>query len=523
LKENNSVKDHSSSILKSARLVSLMTLFSRIFGYLRDRCMSVYLGTGLEADSFTIAFLIPNALRRLFAEGSMSAAFLPTFTEYLHKKDRKESWYFAEIFYWNLAFVLSIFVIIAIFFSPEIINFIAPGFKSIQGKIELTINLNKIMFPYILLISVAALEMAILNSFHIFGLPASTPIFLNIAIIIIAIFFSRFFQHPSYAFAIGVVCGGILQLIIQIPRLIKCGMNFFPKINFHHEGVKKVALLMLPGFFAISVAQINIFIGQFYASKLAEGSVASIYYADRVMELALGIYAIAISTVILPMLSKYISLNKLEEFKETLRSAIKLINIIMIPAAIGLISLRYPIVEVLFKQGKFAHNSVEMTAKALLFFSIGLPGFALTKIIVSTFYSLKDTLTPVIIGSISIFTNLLFINLFITKLQHGSIPLASSLSSYINFLLLFIILKIRRGRLGTTDILASLFKILLASLMMFLFSNFIALKMYAPSAFFFIRASQLFLIILSDLAIYIVIMRIISKEELLSLTALFKR
>ncbi len=300
-------------------------------------------------------------------------------------------------------------------------------------------------------------------------------------------------------------------------------MNFLPKINFYHEGVRKVALLMLPGFFAISVAQINIFIGQFYASKLAEGSVASIYYADRIMELALGIYAIAISTVILPVLSKYISLNKIEEFKETLKSAIKLINIIMIPATFGLISLRYPIVDVLFKQGKFTYNSVEMTAKALLFFSVGLPGFALTKIIVSTFYSLKDTLTPVIIGSVSIFTNLLFINFFIAKLQHGSIPLASSLSAYINFFLLFIILKIRKGKLGTTDILVSLFKILLASLTMLLFSNFIVLKIYDPSEFFFKKASQLFLIIFSDIAIYILVMRIISKRELFSLTALFKK
>lgn len=515
-------QDISTKIIKSARVISIMTLLSRIFGYFRDRCMSVYLGTGTEADAFTIAFLIPNVLRRLFGEGSMTAAFLPTFSESLHKKGQKDSWEFARIFFWNLTVVLMVVVILGIIFSPFIVKIIAPGFKNVEGKTALTIILNRALFPFILLVSITALQMAILNSFSIFGLPAATQIFFNIAIIAAALMLSRYFKHPSYAFVIGVLLGGIIQFLMQMPRLSKLGMSFAPKCDFHHPDAKKVGLLMIPGFFAISIAQINIFIGQYYASGLAEGSVSSIYYADRVMELALGVYAIAISTVILPMLSQYAAQDNMPDFKDTLCSAIKLNNIIMLPAAMGLIILKVPIVEVLFQQGKFTSSSAQLTSIALLYFAIGLPGFALVKIIVSAFYSLKDTLTPVLVGCISIATNLLFINIFINKIHHGSIPLASSLSSYINFFVLFILLMKRKGNIHLAPIFISFMKILCASLIMGILSYYLLNTFWVSSFLLIEKAVWLLVFIVFDLACYAGILYIIARHDLIEFIQIFK-
>ncbi|OGF63567.1 MAG: murein biosynthesis integral membrane protein MurJ [Candidatus Fischerbacteria bacterium RBG_13_37_8] len=513
----------STKILHSARIVSLMTLLSRIAGYFRDRCMSVYLGTGLEADAFTIAFLIPNVLRRLFGEGSMTAAFLPTFSDFLQKEKNEETWHFARIFFWNLMLIITFTALLGIVFSPFIVNLIAPGYKNIEGKIDLTISLNRLIFPFIILISLSALEMAILNALNIFGLPASTPIFFNLSVISSALLLQRFFSHPSYAFAFGVLAGGFVQFAIQIPKLARSGMKFLPKFNFSHPAFRKVALLMVPGFFAIGIAQINIYIGQYYASHLAEGSVASIYYADRVMELALGVYGIAIFTVVLPMLSRYASLNNIDDFKETLLTSFRLIIIITIPAATGLIFLRYPIIEVLFQQGKFSSSSTELTCIALFYFSFGLPGFALVKIIVSAFYSFKDTLTPVLVGCISIATNLLFINLFIASLLHGSIALASSMSAYINFLLLLFIFIKRKGHLSFSPFLRSFIKIIFASFIMGLLSYFLTIHFWLPTMSLAKKVLFLFSFILLDIGCYGGLLYIIAREELTEFMQFFTR
>jgi putative peptidoglycan lipid II flippase len=484
--------------------------------------MSVYLGTGLEADAFAIAYLIPNILRRLFAEGSMTAAFLPTFTELLQTNDKKKSWDFAQTFFWNLTTILTLTAILGIIFSPFIINIIVPGYKNIEGKTELTIFLNRLLFPFIILVSISALEMAILNSLSIFGLPASAIIFFNISIIITALSLGRYFKHASYAFAIGVLLGGVVQVLIQVPKLLQSGMRFYPRINFRDQYSIKVAKLMIPGVFAISIAQINIYIGQYYASQLAQGSVASIYYADRIMELVLGVYAVAIFTVVLPMLSKFAANNNLSDFKDTLVTSFKLIIIVTVPASIGLIFLRFPIVEVLFKQGKFDIQSTNLTAVALLYFAIGLPGFALTKIIVSAYYSYKDTFTPSLIGIITIASNLIFINLFISKLRHGSIPLASSLSSYINFFTLLIILSKRKGKLNMYSIFPSFIKICIASSLMGLLSYLFANHFWLYLTTIYLKISLLFVFIMIALCFYAAILYLICKNDFLEFLEIFK-
>lgn len=513
----------SEHILKSARIISIMTILSRICGYLRDRCMSVYMGTGMEADAYTIAFLIPNVLRRLFAEGSMTASFLPTFTELMQNNGKEKSWNFAQIFFWNLATVIAITAAIGILFSPLIINLIVPGYKNVEGKIELTIFLNRLLFPFILLISISALEMAILNSLNIFGLPASTLIFFNLTIITCALTLGKLFNHPSYAFVIGVLIGGMIMIVIQIPTLLRAGMKFHPKINFKDEYTIKVAKLMIPGIFAISIAQINIYIGQYYASHLAQGSVASIYYADRIMELTLGVYAIAIFTVILPMLSNFAANNNIKDFKETLLTSFRLIIIVTIPASFGLIFLREPIVEILFKQGRFDNTSTQLTSIALLYFSIGLPGFALTKIIISAFYSYKDTLTPSLIGSITIASNIIFINLFIKHLKHGSIPLASSISAYINFICLLIIFSRRKGKLNITSLTPSFLKIIFASALMgtlcFYFSNYSWHSLH----FIHIKIIALMICIITSFILYIIIIYLIAHSDFLEFLEIFKK
>jgi len=456
-------------ILKSASIITLVTIASRVLGYIRDQRLTLLLGTTLAADSFVLAYRIPNLLRRLVAEGSMTASFIPVFTSYMADKSREELWDFANRLFWTLAILLAVITVLGMVFSPTVIHsFTLIGKQQMQW--DEAIYLNRIIFPYIFFIGLAALAMAILNCFHIFGVPAATPILLNISIIIFSIgAVWRHFGDPAVALAVGVLVGGALQFVVQVPLLVRQGMRFRFGVSFSHPGVRAVARLMVPGFFGVGISQVNFIVDTVFAtaSRMPQGSLTALYVADRVMELVLGGYAIAVATAILPMMSHQAAARDYETMKKTFGFALRIVSFITVPAAVGLIILRVPIIRVLFEHGRFVPESTRLTARALLYYAMGLPAFAAVKLIVPAFYSTQDTRTPVRVAAYTLALNFalntLFLEFFFRRFQNGGPALATSLAGYFNFLMLFVIFRLRFGRLGTLEILGSLGKISLCS------------------------------------------------------------
>ena len=366
-------------ILKSASIISLVTIASRILGYVRDQRYALLLGTSHIADSFILAYRIPNLFRRLVGEGSMSASFIPVFTTYMREKSPKEVWQFANNLFWTLALVLAVITVLGMVFSPTVIHTFIPA-SAQHLNWDDAITLNRIIFPYLFFIGLAALAMGILNCFHIFGLPAATPVLLNLSII----FFSvgvvwHYFKSPAISLAVGVLVGGALQFLVQVPALVQKGMHFDFGISFSHPGIRNVARLMIPRFFGIGIGQINFFVDTYFvnSAKMPQGSLTALYLADRVMELVLGGYAIAVATAILPMMSHQAAAKDYQSLKKTLSFAVRIVAFITIPAALGLMILREPIIRVLFQHGQFVAESTRLTARALLMLCGGIAGAGL--------------------------------------------------------------------------------------------------------------------------------------------------
>jgi putative peptidoglycan lipid II flippase len=450
-------------LLKSASLISALTLVSRVFGYIRDSRIAFLLGASTAADAYTTAYRIPNLLRRLVGEGAVSAAFIPVFSRYVAEKKKEDAWEFANTLLTLITFVLTAVTLTGILLSPLIVRLFASGFGDTPGKLELTATLNRIMFPYMFLIGLSALAMGILNSFHRFGAPAFAPIVLNLTMIVFS-FLGSLFGDVTKTLAVGVVAGGVLQLAIQIPALREIGWKIRPKLDFRHPAVRRVAKLMVPVVFGVGIVQINVLVDTQFASYLEEGSVTAIYYADRVMELVLGGYAIAVSTVILPLLSRQAALREMDELKTTLNFAIRLILFITFPATVGLILLRTQIIEVLFQHGDFDAASTALTAWALPFFAVGLSAFSMVKIIVPAFYALQDTRTPVKVAFIAMLLNIAFNFLFIRPLHNGGPALATSLSAFFNSISLVVIFLKRYGSMGGRSIVQSIGKFIVGSI-----------------------------------------------------------
>src|SRR5262245_55734409 len=450
-------------LLKSASLIGALTIVSRIFGYIRDSRIAFLLGASTAADAYTTAYRIPNLLRRLVAEGAVSAAFIPVFSRYIVEKKEKDAWEFANTMLTVITMLLTAVTLAGILFSPLIVRLFASGFADTPGKLALTAVLNRIMFPYIFLISLSAFTMGILNSFHRFGAPALSPVVLNLTMIAFS-FLGSLFGDVTRTLAVGVVAGGVLQLAVQIPALLKSGWKIQFKLDLNHPGVRRVAKLMVPVIFGVGIVQVNVLVDTQFASYLAEGSVTAIYYADRVMEFVLGGYAVAISTVILPLLSRQAALRQIDELKTTLNFATRIILFITFPATSGLILLRREIIEVLFQHGDFDAASTALTAWALPFFALGLSAFAMVKIIVPAFYALEDTRTPVKVAFIAMLLNIALNAAFIRSLQNGGPALATSLSAFFNSLALLMIFCRRYGSFGVRDVAKSTAKFLGASI-----------------------------------------------------------
>ncbi len=450
-------------VTKAAGIVGSATLLSRIFGFLRDVVIAWLFGAGLASDAFFVAFRIPNLMRRLFAEGSLSISFIPVFTDYLTKSGREEAFRLAGSAMRVLSTLLVILALLGILLSPLIIAVIAPGFIASPEKFDLTVLLTRIMFPYVFFICLVALAMGILNALGHFAAPALAPVLLNVAMIASVFLISPRMQHPAIGLAIGVLIGGFLQLALQVPFLIQKGVCFWKKTVWLHDGLKKVGRLMIPAIFGAAVYQISILIGTLLASLLPQGSVSYLYYADRLVQFPLGVFAIATATAVLPSLSRQASAGDDAALRDTFAYAMRLVFFITLPAMVGLIVLREPIVALLFKRGAFDTDTTAMTASAVMYYGMGLWAFSAVRIVVSTFYALQDTRTPVKIASIALVVNVILGIVLMGPMRHNGLALATSLSSMLQLVLLIMVLRERLGRLDWQGISRSVGKTLAGS------------------------------------------------------------
>jgi putative peptidoglycan lipid II flippase len=453
-------------VARAAGIVGSATLLSRLMGYARDMVMSWAFGTGLAADAFYVAYRIPNLLRELLAEGSMSAAFIPVFTETLTKESKESARHLANAVFARLLVILAVLTLLGIIFAPLVVKAIAWGFKGDLDKYTATVQLTRIMFPYLLFIGLAALAMGMLNSLRSFLTPALSPVMLNVMQITAVVLSIRFLPDPIIGVAVGVVVGGLFQFLIQVPGLRKQGMMMRPQFQPSHPGVAKIGKLALPIMLSSSVTQVNIFVSTILASFLATGSITYLFYGMRFIHFPLGIFGIAIATAVLPTMSAQAARKEPEAFRETLSLGLRLVFFIMFPAMAGLIALRVPIVNLLLEHGQFDRISTTGTAAAILYYSVGLWAFAGVRIVAQAFYSLQDTKTPVKIAALAMVTNILLSIILMGPLAHGGLALATSLAAMLNIGLLTLQLRKKIGRMDGGRILTSLLKIIPASVVM---------------------------------------------------------
>lgn len=453
-------------IAKAAGVVGLSTLISRILGFVRDAIIASLFGAGMAADAFFVAFRIPNLFRRLLGEGSLTSSFIPVFTEYLTRRSKEEARELANAFFSLAMVVFAIFTIVGIIFAPAIVTVMAHGFSSIPEKFQLTVTLTRMMFPYLFFVGLVALCMGILNSLRHFAAPALSPTLLNISIILSALFLTPYLKEPVMALAIGVVIGGISQLMLQFPFLWRNGISLKIRWEPRHPGVVRVGGLMAPSIIGLAVTQINVLVDTIVASFLQEGTVSYLYYADRLLEFPMGIFAIAIATAVLPAMSEKAAKNDMYGVKDTFSYALRLTFFLTIPAMVGLISLAIPIISLLFQRGIFTYSTTIETSQALYGFALGLPAFAGVRIIVPVFYALQDTKTPVKVAFVAMVTNITCDLIFMYPLKQFGLSLATSLSAAVNFTILAWVLRSRVGRIGIRKVLVSVFRVTVSSLLM---------------------------------------------------------
>jgi len=433
----------SPKLVRSSAVVGSATMVSRVLGLLRDVVLANLIGANGNADAFFVAFKIPNFLRRLFAEGAFAQAFVPVLADTREKDGFAAVRELVDRVAGVLGGTLLLLTVLTIMASPVVATIFAPGFLRDPAKLALTGDLIKLTFPYLLLISLTGFAGAILNSYQRFAIPALTPVLLNLCLIASALWFAPHFEEPVVALALGVLVAGFAQLLFQVPALAGIGLVPRPRWAPQHEGVKRILLLMIPALFGVSVSQINLLLDTVLASLLPTGSVSWLYYSDRLTELPLGVFAIAIATVILPTLSSQRAQADDPAFAKTLAWAIRSVLLIAIPATLALAVLAEPVLATLFQYGAFSEGDRMMAAASLRAYTLGLGAFMLIKVLAPGFYAREDMRTPVRIGIIAMGANMILNVAFVFPLMwwfnlgHVGLALATSVSAWLNAVLLF--------------------------------------------------------------------------------------
>jgi len=473
------------SVARSAGIVSLAVMASRVLGLVREMVFAYFFGASksFANDAYVIAFRIPNLLRDLFAEGALSSAFVPVFSDYLINKDEKEAFRLSNLVATALIVVLGAFVVLGIVFAKPVVAFIAPGFQTDPAKFELTVRLTRIMMPFILLVALAAQAMGVLNARDRFGIPALSSSFFNIGSIIGGLTVAAFltdptFSHPVRAIvdhptqgivgmAYGVLIGGFMQYSVQWPSLRQAGFRYRPMLSFSDPGVRRIFGLMGPAVIGGAAVQVNVLVNSNFASNIPEtGPVSWLSYAFRLMQFPIGVFGVAIATATLPAISRSAARKDEAEFRHTLASSIRLAFLLTIPSAVGLIVLGQPIIALIYERGHFGPNDTKHTAAALAFFAVGLTGYAAIKILAPAFYALGDARTPMIISLASMVTNFVMNSLLVSVLQERGLALSTSTVALANCGLLYLIMQRRIKGIEGLRTAQAVAKIALASIVM---------------------------------------------------------
>ena len=457
-------------VAKTAGSVGIAVFSSRILGLIREQVMAVLFGAGYYMDAFVVAFRIPNLLRDLFAEGALSTAFVTVFTDYDQKKGPEATWRLANNVLLTLTLLLSLITLLGMIFSDEIIRIMAPDFGRIQGKIALTRLLTNIMFPFLILISSAAVVMGILNTKGRFFIPAMASTFFNLGSIVGGVLCAwwapSFGQPPIVGMAVGTLIGGFLQLAVQLPSLKRSGFSWRPHLSLKDEGLRRIMVLMIPAVIGLSATQINMFIMTNFAARCAQGSVSWLNYAFRLMQFPIGIFGVAISIATLPVIARQASQGDMGALKTTYVSSLTMAFLMTVPASFGLAFLAKPIIRLLFEHGRFNAQDTIHTAEALIYYAVGLFAYSSVRITVPVFYALNDTKYPVIGSFLAVVSNVVFISLTLDIFQHKAIAFSMSITMIFNFVFLSAVLHRKVGGYDLRVLFRSLIKIIMASLVM---------------------------------------------------------
>jgi len=501
-------------VTRAAGRMSAATMISRVLGYVRDMLFAAFFGATASMDAFLVAFRIPNLLRELFAEGSMSAALVPVLTETQEREGREAADLLARVVFTFILSVVGGITALGIISAPAIVTLVAPGFLDDPEKFRATVLLTRVMFPFLLFVSLAAFSMGMLNTRGVFFLPALAPAVLNVVTIAVVAALASRVRPPVMAAALGFSFGGLVQFLFQIPALLKAGFSLRLLFSFSHRGLRTILRRTLPVILSMSTSQINIFVTTILASFLATGSITYLFYGMRLIHLPIGIFGVAMATAVLPSLSRLYVKDEHDEFRETFSHALRLLLFLTIPAMAGLVSLRTPIVITLFQRGEFDAQGTSGTATALFYYSLGIASMVGVRLLASTFYARGNTKTPVKIAVIGMTSNIALSLLLIGPLKHGGLALANALAATIQFVLLGVFLRRDVGRLDLTRIYRSVLKTLCAAGAMCVPALYVSRLSLWTAGGTALRVGTLAASIGFCLAIYIGVARALGSEEL---------
>lgn len=511
------------NLAKSARSVSTFTLLSRVLGMVRDIVIASVFGAGQVTDAFWVAFRIPNLLRRLFAEGTLTVSFIPVFTDRLEHGGKEKAKLISDSVFTILLIILVVISILGIVFSPYIVKIFASGFS--DEVFSLAVKLNRIMFPYLLFISLTALSMGVLNSLKHFFAPSFSPVLFNICMIVFAVFLHSHFEIPIIALAIGVMVGGIAQFLFQLPFLKNRNFIFRPKLLLKNPDVKKIFTLIIPQVFGLAVYNLNIIVNTQYASYLPEGTVSYLFLSERLIEFPLGVIAVSLATVLLPNFSSSIARGNLSEFRETYISSVKMLSYILIPACFGLIALSRPICNVLYQRGEFGFEQMVFTSQCLFAYAAGMWAVGLIRITVPAFFARKDTKTPVFVAFIAFLLNASvgYILSFKLQLNHIGLAAASSISSIVNISLLLYFINSRIVKINNQALGSYLLRILIIGAVMGVSVYKVSgLSDWTSSQFSIEKLMSLGLCVLTGIIVYGILSKVLRIEEFNKIFQLIK-
>ena len=502
------------SLVRSTGTVAISTLTSRIMGFVREMLFANFFGASGSTDAFFVAFRIPNLLRRLVAEGALTISFIPVYTEYKINMGRAEAMELAQKTLSILMLVITFLVVMGEIFSPEIVSLFACGFED-PAKIDLAVRLNRVLFPYLFFVGFVAYAMGILNSHGYFFSPAFAPVLLNAGMITGIVLLSRFFSEPLFGVCAGVIAGGVLQVLLQVPYLVKSGFRMKVSLDFKHPGIRRIFRMIAPAVFGIAVYQINILMSTILASLLPFGSISYLYYSDRLTEMVLGVFIVSIGNVILPEMSRMTATDDFDSLKGLYIRAVRASLFLAVPASVALMTVGLPIISVIFQHGEFTSFDAAMTARALFYASIGIASVSVLRITTPTFYSMKDTKTPVIAATAAFVINIgLGYILMQTGLRHAGLSLANSISVTVQMLILLFWLKKRIGSLDLAPLLSSLVRVIISSAIMAMAIMYIAGMVNWDSDPIMKKILYLFAIVISGGTVYAISCALLRVDEM---------